>query len=71
MDRVYFFDFDSRAWSCRMCTELLPPWTFGHATKRGRSIYAFGSPQGETGTLEVRRLTPSCCGILGQWYWKA
>jgi hypothetical protein len=53
MDRVFFFDFDSRAWSCRMCAGLLPPWTFGHATKRGRSVFAFGSAQGEAGTLEV------------------
>ena len=53
MDRMFFFDFDSRTWSCRMCACLLPAWTFGHATKRGRSIFAFGSAQGETGTLEV------------------
>ena len=60
MDRVFFFEFESRAWSCRMCAELLPPWTFGHATKRGRSIFAFGSSQGDTGTLEVGRPRRAC-----------
>jgi hypothetical protein len=56
MDRVFFFDFESRTWSSRMCKDVLPSWVFGHATKRGRSIFAFGSPRGESGTLEVRGL---------------
>lgn len=54
MDRVFFFDFESRTWSQRMCKDVLPTWLFGHATKRGRSIFAFGSSRGESGTLEVK-----------------
>lgn len=53
MDRVFFFDFDSRTWSSRATKDNLPGWTFAHATKRGRCVFALGSVQGETGTLEV------------------
>ena len=53
MDRVFFFDFDSRAWSSRPTRDNLPGWTFAHATKRGRCVFALGSVQGEMGTLEV------------------
>lgn len=53
MDKVFFFEFESRTWSARPCKDVLPSWSFGHATKRGRSIFALGSPRGETGTLEV------------------
>ncbi len=52
-DRVFFFDFESRQWSQRMCKDVLPGWLFSHATKRGRSIFAFGSSRGENGLLEV------------------
>lgn len=62
MDRVFLFDFDSRTWSCRMCKNVQPQWTFGHAVKRGRSIFAFGSPAGDAGTLEVRALLPMMSG---------
>ena len=53
MDKAFFFDFESRTWSSRACKDVLPSWSFGHATKRGRSIFAIGSPRGETSTLEV------------------
>lgn len=53
MDKAFFFDFESRTWSSRACKDVLPSWSFGHATKRGRSIFAVGSPRGEIGTLEV------------------
>ncbi|CAL8470672.1 g10214 [Coccomyxa elongata] len=56
MDKVFFFEFESRQWSSRTCKDVLPQWSFGHATKRGRSVFAVGSPRGETGTLEVREL---------------
>ncbi len=56
MDKVFFFEFESRQWSSRTCKDVLPQWSFGHATKRGRSVFTVGSPRGETGTLEVPTL---------------
>ncbi len=56
MDKVFFFEFESRQWTSRSCKDVLPQWLFGHATKRGRSVFAVGSPRGETGTLEVPTL---------------
>ena len=53
MDKIYAFSFESRAWTTKQCRKLLPPWTFGHAIRRKRSIFAFGSTQGEFGLLEV------------------
>lgn len=54
MDRLYSFTFDSRTWSTKQCRKMLEPWTFGHAVRRKRSLFAFGSAQGEFGSLEVR-----------------
>ena len=56
MDRLYSFTFDSRTWSTKQCRNMLEPWTFGHAVRRKRSLFAFGSAQGEFGSLEVRVL---------------
>ena len=56
MDKLYSFNFDSRTWSMRHCKRLLPSWTFGHAVRRKRSIFAYGSVQGDFGTLEVHYL---------------
>ncbi len=56
MDKVYSFSFESRAWTIKQCRKVLPPWTFGHAIRRKRSIFAFGSTQGEFGLLEVPSL---------------
>ncbi|CAK0782930.1 hypothetical protein CVIRNUC_006125 [Coccomyxa viridis] len=56
MDKLYSFNFESRTWSMRHCKRLLPSWTFGHAVRRKRSIFAYGSVQGDFGTLEVRQL---------------
>ena len=53
MDKLYCFNFDSRTWSMRHCKRLLPSWTFGHAVRRKRSIFAYGSVQGDFGHLEV------------------
>ena len=54
MDKLYSFNFESRTWSMRHCKRLLPSWTFGHAVRRKRSIFAYGSVQGDFGTLEVQ-----------------
>lgn len=56
MDKIYSFSFESRTWTTKQCRKLLPPWTFGHAIRRKRSIFAFGSTQGEFGLLEVPSL---------------
>ena len=53
MDKLYSFNFESRTWTMRHCKRLLPSWTFGHAVRRKRSIFAYGSVQGDFGTLEV------------------
>ena len=55
MDKLYSFNFESRTWSMRHCKRLLPSWTFGHAVRRKRSIFAYGSVQGDFGTLEVHQ----------------
>lgn len=53
MDKLYCFNFESRTWSTRHCKKLLPSWTFGHAVRRKRTIFAYGSVQGDFGHLEV------------------
>ena len=55
MDKLYSFNFESRTWTMRHCKRLLPSWTFGHAVRRKRSIFAYGSVQGDFGTLEVHQ----------------
>ena len=57
MDKLYCFSFESRTWSMRHCKRLLPSWTFGHAVRRKRSIFAYGSVQGDFGHLEVQALS--------------
>ena len=53
MERLYSFSFESRTWTSRQCRKLLEPWAFGHAARRKRSLFAYGSAQGESGALEV------------------
>ena len=43
MDRIWFFDFDTRTWSSRITSGGRDKWTFGHAIKRGRYMYAYGT----------------------------
>ena len=54
MDKLFSFSFESRTWTTKLCRKVLPSWTFGHAVRRKRSIFAFGSTQGEFGSIEVR-----------------
>ena len=58
MDKVFFFSFESRTWSVKQCRKVLPPWTYGRAVRRKRSVFAFGSMEGEFGDLEVCPLHP-------------
>ncbi len=53
MDKLHSFTFESRTWCTKQCRKVLEPWTFGHAVRRKRSVFAFGSTQGEFGSLEV------------------
>ena len=43
MDKIYKFDFETRTWTKRTCMGGLDTWTFGHAAKRGTSIFALGT----------------------------
>ena len=56
MEKVYFFDFETRVWSHKLCTGGHSTWSFGHAHKRGKFLYAYGTPvpSTEEGNLEVR-----------------
>lgn len=56
MDRLGVFDFESRTWSTLMLKGSLPTWTFGHATKRGSYLWAFGCVAriGEEAAIEVK-----------------
>ena len=54
MDKLYSFSFESRTWTTKQCRTLLPPWTFGRAVRQQSRLFAFGSTQGEFGSLEVR-----------------
>ena len=43
MQRIWFFDFETRTWSSRIATGGSTEWTFGHAIKRGRHMYMYGT----------------------------
>lgn len=43
MHRIWFFDFESRMWSTRLTTGGRNDWTFGHAVRRSRYMYAYGT----------------------------
>ena len=43
MQKIWFFDFEARQWSCRIASGGNADWTFGHAIKRGKYMYAYGT----------------------------
>ena len=43
MQRIWFFEFETRTWSSRTTTGGSTDWTFGHAIKRGRHMYVYGT----------------------------
>ena len=43
MQKIWFFDFEARQWSCKFTTGGNAEWTFGHAIKRGKYLYAYGT----------------------------
>ena len=43
MQKVWFFDFEARQWSWRIASGGSAEWTFGHAIKRGKYMYAYGT----------------------------
>ena len=55
MEKIWFFEFETRTWTTRTCTGGLPSWSFGHAIKRGKHLLAYGttSPAQSQGFLEV------------------
>lgn len=67
MERIWFFDFETRTWSSRITSGGREKWTFGHAIKRGRYMYAYGTHQlssQEESSVAVRQLHPyTACDI--------
>lgn len=55
MEKIWFFDFETRTWSSKSCIGGLSSWSFGHAHKRGKHLLAYGmsSPTQAHGSLEV------------------
>ena len=43
MKCIWFFDFESRLWSSRLTSGGSANWNFGHAIKRSRYMYAYGT----------------------------
>ena len=58
MEKIWFFDFETRMWTHKACTGGHSSWSFGHAHKRGKLLYAYGTPvpSTEEGLLEVSLL---------------
>lgn len=64
MQRIWFFDFESRQWSSRLTSGGRNDWTFGHAIRRSKYMYAYGTHHGaqtEESVAEVGRL--SACSM--------
>ena len=55
MEKIWFFDFETRMWTHTTCSGGHSSWSFGHAHKRGKLLYAYGTPvpSTEEGLLEV------------------
>lgn len=68
MERIWFFDFETRTWSSRITSGGREKWTFGHAIKRGRYMYAYGTHQlssQEESSVAVQQLPPdAACEIM-------
>ena len=65
MQRIWFFDFESRQWSSRLTSGGRNDWTFGHAIRRSKYMYAYGTHHGtqtEESVAEVGLL--SACSML-------
>ena len=62
MDKLHFFDFETRMWSHKNCHGGLFNWSFGHAHKRGRHLIAYGTPAPiqSPGHLEVSPQNKAC-----------
>ena len=43
MKSIWFFDFETRRWTCKQTTGGRDNWTFGHAIRRSRYMYAYGT----------------------------
>lgn len=50
MDALYIFSFESQTWQKRACHGGHESWTFGHAARRGKFLYAFGTRRVADGT---------------------
>lgn len=66
MHRIWFFDFESRMWSTRLTTGGRNDWTFGHAVRRGRYMYAYGTHSTvhtEESLVVVRLISLPCTAV--------
>lgn len=61
MDAMFRFEFGSRKWIKQTCSGGHAAWTFGHAAKRGQSIFAFGT--GALSDAETPIEVSTACGI--------
>ena len=43
MKTIWFFDFEARRWTSKQTTGGRDNWTFGHAIRRSRYMYAYGT----------------------------
>ena len=43
MKEIWFFEFDTRQWSTKKTSGGKDNWTFGHAIRRSRYMYAYGT----------------------------
>ncbi|KAL3161670.1 hypothetical protein ABBQ38_008771 [Trebouxia sp. C0009 RCD-2024] len=43
MKTIWFFDFETRRWSSKLTSGGRQNWTFGHAIRRSRYMYAYGT----------------------------
>lgn len=59
MQRVWFFDFEARQWSSRLTSGGRTDWTFGHAIRRSRYMYAYGTHHTTHTEESVAAVSPS------------
>ena len=65
MQRIWFFDFEARQWSSRLTSGGRNDWTFGHAIRRSKYMYAYGTHHGVHTEESVAEVGPlSGCNIL-------
>ena len=72
MKQIWFFEFESRQWSCKHTTGGKDNWTFGHAIRRSRYMYAYGTRHAVHTEESLAEVMPSCqvpaVTLIGSFY---